>query len=62
MPTTLSTSTKHELLDRVVDDSAVRVELFVPSRVNIDVSMILIDISRVNIQMKNTSADVYHYV
>lgn len=49
-------------LKRVIGSSAGRVKLFVSSRMNVDVADVLVDVSRVEIQVQDTSADVYKYV
>ena len=49
-------------LKRIIEDSAGRVKIFVSSRMNVDVSDVLESVSRVNIQVKDTSADVREYI
>lgn len=49
-------------LQRIIEDSAGRVRLFVSSRINVEVSNVLIDVSRVNMQVQDTSSDLYNYV
>lgn len=49
-------------LQQIIEGSAGRVRLFVSSRINVDVSNVLIDASRVNIQVQDTSSHLYIYV
>ena len=49
-------------LKNVMEDSMGRVRLFFSSRMNVDVSNVLVDISRVDIQVEDTSADMHEYI
>ena len=49
-------------LQQVVENSAGRVKLFVSSPINVDVPDVLVDVARVNMQVQDTSSDLYAYV
>ena len=49
-------------LKRVVTDSAGRVKLFVSSRMNVDVSSVLVNVTRVDVQIGDTSEDMSKYI
>ena len=49
-------------LRQIIEGSPGRVRLFVSSRINVDVSNVLINVSRVDIQVQMTSSDLYDYV
>ena len=49
-------------LKKVVEGSAGRVRLFMSSRMNVEVSDVFVEVSRVDIQVEDTATDVYKYI
>lgn len=52
----------YEPFQKVIEHSAGRVRLFISSRMDMYVSKVLVNVSRVDIQVEDTYADVYDYV